>query len=186
MGQGASAGLFLVNTLFTLYMSVVFLRIVLRWVSADFYNPLSQFIWQITNPPVSPLARVVPRWRKLDTAAVVFLLLLAVAHIVVVLLLTRHLGQVGLPAILWFAVLKLVVLVLNVYTFTIFVQAIMSWLGPQQANPANALLWSVNEPVLRPIRRIIPPIGGLDLSPMFVILALLFLSRLIPLPSLFH
>ena len=184
MGQGADAGLFLVNTLFTLYMSVVFLRVVLRWVSADFYNPLSQFIWQVTNPPVAPLARVVPRWRKLDTAALVFLVALAVAHITVVLLLTPY--RLGPLAVLWFAALKLIVLVLNVYTFTIFVQAIMSWLGPQQTNPANALLWSVNQPVLTPVRRISPPIGGLDLSPLFVILGLQVLSRLISLPALFR
>ncbi len=110
MGQGADAGLFLVNTLFTLYMSVVFLRVVLRWVSADFYNPLSQFIWQVTNPPVAPLARVVPRWRKLDTAALVFLVALAVAHITVVLLLTPY--RLGPLAVRWFAARTLILRVL--------------------------------------------------------------------------
>ena len=184
MGQAQNAGPFLVNTLFTLYMSVVFLRIVLRWVSANFHNPLSQFIWQVTNPPVAPLARVVPRWRQLDTAAIVLLLALSVLHIVIVLALTPY--QLGPLAVAWFALLKLVVLVLNVYTFTIFVQAIMSWLGPQQSNPANALLWSVNEPVLAPVRRVIPPIGGLDLTPLAVILGLQVLSRLINLPYLFR
>ena len=182
MGHGESAGLFLVNTLFTLYMSVVFLRIVLRWVRANFHNPISQFIWQVTNPPLNPLMRIVPRWRQLDTAALVFLILLAIAHVALVLALTPY--QAGIAGILWLAILKLLTVALNTYTFTIFVHAIMSWFGPQQANPAAAVLWSGNEPVLAPARRILPPLGGFDLSPLVVILVLQALQIWIGLPNL--
>lgn len=184
MGQAENAGLFLVNTLFTLYMSVLVLRIVMRWVRADFYNPLSQFIWQVTNPPVTPLSRVVPTWRQLDTAACTLLAALAVIHIVLVLAMTPY--SLGPGMVAWYALLKMITLVLNLFTFTIFVQAILSWVGPGGSNPAQALLWSVNQPVLAPVQRVIPPIGGLDLSPLAVIIGLQVLNRLIALPYLFR
>jgi YggT family protein len=83
-------------------------------------------------------------------------------------------------------VLKLLVLTVNLYTFTIFIQAIMSWLGPGVRNPASNILWSMNEPLLRPARRLIPPLSGLDLSPLVVILLLQVLNRLLPLPGAFR
>lgn len=170
MGNVNHAGLFLLDTVITLYLAVLLLRVILRWVSADFYNPLSQFIWQITNPPVQPLSRVVPRWRKLDTAALVLLYALAVIAILLLMAVAGY--RIALPWALAYGVLKLVILTLNVYTFSIFVQAILSWVGPGGNNPAASLLWQVNEPVMRPARRIMPPIGGLDLSPLVVILLL--------------
>lgn len=170
MGNAGHAGLFLLDTIITLYLAVLLLRIVLRWVSADFYNPLSQFIWQVTNPPVQPLSRIVPRWRKLDTAALVLLYLLAVIAIVLLMAVAGY--RIALPWALAYGVLKLLLLALNVFTFTIFVQAILSWVGPGGHNPAASLLWQVNEPIMRPARRLMPPIGGLDLSPLVVILLL--------------
>ena len=170
MGNVNHAGLFLLDTLITLYLAVLLLRIILRWVSADFYNPLSQFIWQVTNPPVQPLSRIVPRWRKLDTAALVLLYLLAVVAIFLLMAVAGF--RISVPYALVYALLKLVILALNVLTFTIFVRAVLSWVGPGGNNPAASLLWQVNEPIMRPARRILPPIGGLDLSPLVVILLL--------------
>ena len=149
---------------------MLLLRIILRWVSADFYNPLSQFIWQITNPPVQVLSRIVPRWRKLDTAALVLMYVLAVVGILLLLAVAGF--RIALLWALAYGVLKLVILTLNVYTFSIFVQAILSWVGPGGNNPAASLLWQVNESIMRPARRVMPPIGGLDLSPLVVILLL--------------
>lgn len=177
MGNVNNAGLFLLDTLITLYLAVLLLRIILRWVSADFYNPLSQFIWQVTNPPVQPLSRIIPRWRKLDTAALFLLYVLAVVAIMLLMAVAGY--RIGLQWALAYGVLKLVILVLNVLTFTVLVQAILSWVGPGGNNPAASLLWQVNEPIMRPARRLMPPIGGLDLSPLVVILLLQFAVRLL-------
>ena len=179
--NGANALFFLVTTLFNLVIWIFGLRLLLQAVRADFYNPISQFIWQVTRFPTDALRQVLPNYRQLNVAAAVTLVALALLYIYAV---SGLLGmRVGLIAALWFSVLKLVVMGLGLFTFTLFVQAVMSWLGPGVHNPAANILWSLNEPLLRPVRRLIPPIGGLDLSPLAVILMLQVLSRLVPLPG---
>jgi len=183
MGAG-NALFFLVNVLFELFMGALLLRVLLQLVRADFYNPLSQLVWKITNPFAQPLRAVMPRYRKLDTATLLVLFVVAVIYIAVV---SWMLGA-GVPvlAMLWFALLKCIVLTINLYTLSLFVQAILSWMGPGGRNPAAEILWSLNEPLLAPVRRFIPPIGGFDLSPLAVMLALQVLIRLVPLPMLFR
>jgi YggT family protein len=183
MGAG-NALFFLVNVLFDLYLGALMLRVLLQLVRADFYNPLSQLVWKVTNPPVQPLRALMPRYRNLDTAALLVLWLVAVIYV----LLVGHwfAPGVGLVAALWYALMKCVVLACNVYTLSLFTQAILSWLGPGVNNPAANILYSLNEPLLRPVRRFIPPVGGFDLSPLAVMLALQVLIRLVPLPLLFR
>jgi YggT family protein len=175
---------YLISTIFELYLWVVLLRIMLQWVRADFYNPFSQLIWKLTQPFLKWAQSVIPRWRNLDGAALLFAFIIALVYLKVVMaLLGAHYGW-GLT--LWWALLKLIVLTLNLYTFTLFVQAILSWVGPGVSNPAGSILWSVNEPLLRPVRRLIPPVSGLDLSPLVAILVLQVLNRLVPLPGIFR
>lgn len=185
MSANADNALFyLVSTLFELYLWVLLLRIILQWVRADFYNPFSQLIWRMTQPIVRWLQPVIPRWRTLDGAALVVTLLIAIAYTEVIIALIGF--RYDLSQAVVFAILKLVVLTLNLYTFTLFVQAILSWVGPGVSNPAGSVLWSVNEPILRPVRRVLPPMAGLDLSPLLVILVLQVLNRLVPLPGIFR
>lgn len=185
MGANATnAVFFLVTTLFNLALWAFLLRVLLQWVRADFYNPLSQLIWQVTRFPADYLRKVVPRWRTLDTAALLVLVVLAVIYVYSVSALLG-IGVGGVSA-LWYALLKLATLTANLYTFTLFVQAILSWLGPGVNNPASNVLWSLNEPLLRPVRRLIPPMAGLDLAPLAVMLLLQVLNRLIPLPGVFR
>ncbi|MBI3171280.1 MAG: YggT family protein [Hydrocarboniphaga effusa] len=185
MGANSSNALFyLVGTLFDIYMWVLILRLILQAVRADFYNPISQLIWQITQPVLRPFQTVLPKWRWLDTAALVLLLAIALIYIQVVGAILGY--QLSVGASLQFGLLKLIVLGLNLYTFALFVQAVLSWVGPGVNNPAGNLLWVMNEPLLKPVRRVIPPMSGLDLSPLVVILALQFLNLLIPLPSIFR
>lgn len=169
----------LTKALFDLYMSVLLLRIALQWVRADFYNPISQLIWKFTRPLVDPIARVVPKFRKLDSAALV--LLYAIALVEVHVLFTMYGFEIPLLPALLQAALKLVALLLSLFTLSMIAQALLSWLGPGVNNPASSILWSLNEPLLRPVRRILPPISGIDLSMIPVILALHFLQRLLPL-----
>lgn len=185
MGANATnAVFFLVTTLFNLYLGAVLLRILLQYLRADFYNPISQLVWKITQPPLTPLKKVMPRWRNLDTGAVLLLVVLAFVYVQVVVSLLDV--AVGPAAALWYTLLKLAVLATGLYTVSLFAQAILSWIGPGVSNPAANILFSLNEPLLRPVRRLIPPIAGLDLSPLFVILALQVLSRLLPLPGIFR
>ncbi len=177
-----NATLFLVNTLFSLYAYTLILRILLQWVRADFYNPLAQFIWKVTNPPTAALRKVIPRYRQLDIPALLITIVVVLLNVVVDLAILNV--SAGVLAVLWISLLKLLVLTINLLTFSILVQAVMSWFGASMHSPAASLLWNINEPLLRPARRLIPPIGGLDLSPLLVIIVLQVLNRLIPLSYL--
>ncbi len=179
-----NAGLFLVNTLFSLYAYTLILRILLQWVRADFYNPMAQFVWKVTNPPTQLLRQLIPRYRQLDIPALVVLVAVVCLNILVDLLIIGR--GAGIVTIFWITLLKMLTLTINLLTITILVQAVMSWFGASMHSPASSLLFSVNEPMLRPVRRILPPVGGLDLSPLLVILVLQVLIRLIPLPYIFR
>lgn len=185
MGANTSnAMLFLVTTLFDLALWAFLLRIVLQWVRADFYNPISQLVWRATRYPTDWLRPFVPNAGPLNSAAALTLAALAIVNVHVIV------GMLGVSitvlSALWFAVLKTAVLLVNLYTFTVFVQAILSWIGPGVNNPASSILWSMNEPLLRPVRRLIPPLSGLDLSPLVLILLLQVFHRLLPLPGIFR
>lgn len=175
---------FLTTILFDLVMWLFLLRIILQWVRADFYNPLSQMIWKATRYPTDHLRRLIPQWRNLNVAALITVFLIALLYVHTISGI-NNLRVSRYPA-LWYALFKIVTLTLHLYTFTLFVQALLSWLGPGVNNPASNVLWSMNEPLLRRVRRFIPPLSGLDLSPLVVILVLQFVVRLIPLPGWFR
>lgn len=181
--QAANALIYLINTLFNLYMGAVLLRIVLQWVRADFYNPISQLVWKITQPVLRPFASVLPRWRKLDIGASLLLLILAIIYVqIIASLWSLH---IGLLATLWYSVLKVISLGISIFTASIIIYAILSWFGPGLSNPSANILYSINEPLLRPIRKIVPPLSGLDLSPLVAILLLQVAGMLLPLPGYF-
>ena len=160
----------LINTLFGLYILIVMLRFLLQWVRADFYNPVSQFIVKVTNPPLRPLRRIIPGMGGVDVAAIVLMLALQLLSLGLILLLR---GQgVPLGTLFFWAVAELVSLAISVYIWGIIIQVIISWINPGAYNPALNLLHSLTEPLMRPARRLIPPISGFDLSPILVLLAL--------------
>jgi YggT family protein len=161
---------FIINTLFGLYILVVMVRFLLQWVRADFYNPLSQFVVRVTNPALRPLRRIIPGWGGIDFAAVALMLALQLISLALILLLR---GQ-GIPPVtlIFWSLAELVSLAINVYIGAIFIQVIVSWVNPGTYNPAISLLHSLTEPLLRPARRLLPPVGGLDLSPLLVLIAL--------------
>lgn len=180
-GNFGSAFAFLADTLVGLYVMAVLLRFVLQWRRADFYNPLSQFVVVVTNPLLKPLRRVIPGWRGLDIAALVLAYLISLL-LILSLGLILHGAVIPAPWLLYYGLLKLLVLFLQLYFFTIIIQALLSWVSPGGYNPVAMVLFSVNEPLLRPFRRILPPMGGFDLSPLFALILLQFLIHLIPLP----
>ena len=176
-GHIGNAATFLVETLFGLYILIVMLRLLLQWARADFYNPLSQFIVRATQPVLAPMRRTLPSVGGIDLACVVFLVALQFAELWMV---TGLLGQrAPASALLVFSIAELVELAIYVFLFSILIQVIMSWINPGSYNPVLGVLYSLNEPLLAPARRIVPPIGGLDLSPIAVMVALQLVAILL-------
>lgn len=173
---------FLINTVFGLYITAVLLRFLLAWVRADFYNPLSQTLVRITNPALKPLRRVIPGFGGIDLASIVLMLVLQMLALgLITLLRGASLHPLGL--LLW-AIAELLGLLINVYLFSILIQVLLSWINPGTYNPVASLIHSINEPLLAPARRLIPPFSGLDLSPVVVMLGLQLLKMLLLPPLL--
>jgi len=168
---------FLITTLFSLYILAVMLRFLLGAVRADFYNPVSQFLVRITNPVLAPLRKVVPSLGRYDTASLLLMLLLQIICLGLIVLLRG--SGVSILSLLLFAVAELVLLLLNVFIFSIVIQVILSWINPGSYTPVGALLHSITSPVLAPIQRIMPPVSGIDLSPLFALIGLQVLRMLI-------
>jgi len=175
-----NAATFLVQTIIGLYILIVMLRFLLQWARADFYNPVSQFIVKATQPPLAPLRRIIPGVAGFDLAAVVFMFVLKFVELWLIMMLLGRAPQAAGLALL--SVAELLALLLNVYVFAILIQVIISWVNPGMYNPVMGLLHSLNEPLLSPARRMIPPISGLDLSPIAVIIILQLASMLIVAP----
>ncbi|MBU0656952.1 MAG: YggT family protein [Gammaproteobacteria bacterium] len=165
-----NVGIFLVDTLFSLYIGAVLIRFLLASSRANFYNPLSQFLVKITNPVLVPMRRFIPAIGKLDTAAVVLALGLMV--IKVFLLVSMQGSGVDLVTVAVFSVIELLRTVIHIYIFALIIQAVLSWVGNSYGNPLADILHSLTDPLLRPIRNVVPTIGMVDLSPMVAILLL--------------
>ena len=172
-----TATVFLIQTVFGFYILAVMLRCLLQWVRADFYNPLVQFLVRITNPPLLPLRRIIPGYRGLDLASVALAFALQLVEVLLVtLLFGRPLGVGGL---LLLTVMELLKLLINIYLWGVIIQVVLSWVNPDPYHPAARVLAQLTAPLLRPARRWLPPISGVDLSPMLVVVALIFLSLLL-------
>ena len=168
MGGGyfGNAGVFLINTVFGLFILIVMLRFLLQLVRADFYNPVSQFLVKVTSPVLVPLRRVIPGLFGIDFAAVVLLLVLQILQIVLVGLIKGYAFQ---PlGVLVMSIAELASLTLNIFFFSILIQVILSWINPGNYNPITTVLHGLNEPLLAPARRLIPSGSGFDFSPLVV------------------
>jgi len=175
--NGARALTYLVSTLFDLYIMSVLLRLMLQWVRADFYNPLSQFLVRITSPLLVPLRRLIPSIGRLDTAAVVLALILEIANLVIITSINGL--TLAWAQLLGLAITKLLMAVLWLYFFLILAVVILSWVGGRARHPLIPLMYQLTDPVLRPIRKLLPAIGGFDLTPLFAIIAIRFLILLL-------
>ena len=172
----SSALVFIVNALTSLYLLVLLLRFWLPWLRADFRNPLAQGILKLTSPVVVPLRRIVPSFGRLDSATILVAFVVQYAAIWLILLILSTSASIDVIAIT--ALVKLVMLSINLFMFAIFIRIILSWISPGQYNPATAIIGTLTEPVLRPFRRLIPAIGGIDISPIFAIILLGAAARL--------
>lgn len=171
MGPLVEIGSLVIQTLGSLYLLVVMLRFLFQLVRADFYNPLSQFVVKATNPLLIPLRRLIPGVYGIDIAS----LFLALIVQYVAIQLTAFVFGYGiinpLNVTLW-GLVGLLSLTANIFFWGLLIMVIASWVAPQSYNPALLLVRQLVEPVCTPFRRLIPPMGGLDISIIFAFLAL--------------
>lgn len=175
---------FIVKTLSQLFLLLLLLRFWLPLLRADFRNPVAQGILRFTSPLIVPLRRILPSVARLDSATVLVAFVVQFLSVVVLLAITSRMA--GPLTIAIVSVIELVILSLNLFFFVILIRVILSWVAPGNYNPVTALIGTLSEPILRPFRRLIPSVGGLDISPIFAIVLLqalvIFLRTLKPIP----
>ena len=168
--------LFLVQTFFSLYIMALVLRIWLQWARADFFNPLSQFVARVTNPVVRPVERIIPSKGRFNLAALVIGVLVSILAIYVRVVMLD--ATAGIVPLLVIGVQYFASIALQLVFWILIIRAILSWFS-QGGNPLEIVLHQLTEPLLQPVRRVIPAIGGLDLSVLVVLIGIQFLRILI-------
>ena len=173
---------FILGILFNLYATVVAVRFVMQVVRANYSNPLAEAVVRITDPLLRPLRNIIPSIKKYDTACLVLVLLVLLAKLLVFKIL--NLGAVpaigfsipvaSLPMekLFLLGILDVIHQFFNVFIYALIIQAILSWIPNTGGNPVQALVGAIGEPVLRPLRKVIPPLGGIDLTVFFTIIGL--------------
>ena len=164
--------LFLIETLFTLYIGALLLRILLAATRADFYNPFSQFIVSITNPLILPARKLLPAIGSLDLPAWMATYLVNLIKLFLISSIASNNWPVA--SLLLYALIDLAIILVTILVWVIIILAILSWVGAAHSyqNPVIGILRSIADPLIRPVRKVIPPIGMIDLSPMIVIIGL--------------
>ncbi len=174
-----TAAIYLLQTLGSLYLLIVLLRFILQLVRADFYNPLSQFILRATQPLLKPMRQVIPSVMGLDLASLVLAIAVQLLLMAVTLILMGYGVGDYFPEILVWAIIGVTSLFLKVFFFALIISVILSWVAPGGNNPAALLINQICEPLLAPIRRMLPSMGGLDISPIFAFIALNLIDMLV-------
>ncbi len=173
------AFIYIIQTLGQLYLLVALLRFILQLVRADFYNPLSQFTVKVTQPILAPLRRIIPSVAGFDLAGLVFVLLLQFILMTTILALAEFPVLNMLHYILAWSLIAVVGLFLKIFFFALIISVILSWVAPGSQNPGAQLTYQVCEPMLAPIRNLLPNLGGLDISPIFAFIAINLMERLV-------
>ena len=173
-----TAAIYILQTLGSLYLLIVLLRFVLQLMRADFYNPLCQFAVRATQPLLRPLRKIIPSIGSLDTSSLVLAIL--VQMIIMALTLLLAYGTTGNPLqLLIWSVIGVTALFLKIFFFAMIISVILSWVAPHSHNPGAELVNQICEPALAPFRRILPNLGGLDISPILAFLVLKLLDMLV-------
>ncbi|MCO5367122.1 YggT family protein [Pseudomonas alliivorans] len=173
-----TAAIFVLQTLGSLYLMLILLRFVLQLVRANFYNPLSQFIVKATQPLLKPLRRIIPSIFGLDMSSLVLAIIVQMILMALTLLLIS--GTTGDPLylLLW-SIISVTALFLKIFFFALIASVILSWVAPGSHNPGAELVNQICEPALAPFRRIVPNLGGLDISPILAFIVLKLLDMLV-------
>ncbi|KAE9649674.1 YggT family protein [Pseudomonas fluorescens] len=173
-----TAAVYVLQTLGSLYLLIVLLRFVLQLVRANFYNPLCQFIVKATQPLLKPLRRVIPSLFGLDMSSLVLAILVQLALMALTLLLTYGTTGNFVQLLIW-AIIGVTALFLKIFFFAMIISVILSWVAPGSHNPGAELVNQICEPALAPFRRLLPNLGGLDISPILAFMVLKLLDMLV-------
>ncbi|MDX1693533.1 MAG: YggT family protein [Ketobacteraceae bacterium] len=175
----------IIITIFDVYIWIVMARFILQLVRADFYNPVSQFIVKATSPVLNPLRRVIPGFGGMDIASIVLLLVLVLIKLAIWLPLNGYsLAAMISPGFFVLLLQSIANSVLTFFTFCIFIMVILSWVAQGSYNPMADIMRQITDPIMAPARKILPPMGGLDLSPMIVLLILMAIKVLFNLTNI--
>ena len=174
-----TAAIYVIQTLGSLYLLIVLLRFILQLVRADFYNPLSQFVVRATKPLLNPLRKIIPGFGGLDLASLVLAILVQLLLMIVTLTLMGYgVGGYLLQLLIW-SIIGVTSLFLKVFFFALIISVILSWVAPGSYNPGAQLVNQICEPVLAPFRKLLPNLGGLDISPIFAFIAINLVDRFV-------
>ncbi len=155
------------------YLTIVLLRFLLQLARADFYNPITQFAVKATNPLLRPLRRIIPGWGSLDGASLVLAIIIqAITFFLIMIALSGGVPSINPLTLLTWSVLNVLDLIVTIYFWSVIAVVVVSWIAPGSNHPAIQLVAQITEPVMRPVRNIMPSMGGLDLSPIIVFLIL--------------
>ncbi|WP_397455486.1 YggT family protein [Pseudomonas versuta] len=173
------AAIFVIQTLGSLYLLIVLLRFILQLVRANFYNPLCQFTVKATQPLLKPLRRVIPSLFGLDMSSLVLAIL--VQMVIFAIVLTLSYMSFNILGLLAWAIIGVTALFLKVFFFALIISVILSWVAPGSNSPGAELVNQITEPALAPFRRMLPSMGGLDISPIIAFMVIqLIQSYVIP------
>ncbi|HJR32182.1 MAG TPA: YggT family protein [Pseudomonas sp.] len=173
-----TAAVYVLQTLGSLYLLIVLLRFVLQLVRANFYNPLCQFAVKATQPLLKPMRRIIPSLFGLDMSSLLLAILVQLALMALTLLLTYGTTGNPLQMLIW-SIIGVTALFMKIFFFALIISVILSWVAPGSHNPGAELVNDICEPALAPFRKILPNLGGLDLSPIFAFLALKLIDMLV-------
>lgn len=155
------------------YLTIVLLRFLLQLARADFYNPITQFAVKATNPLLRPLRRIIPGWGGLDGASLVLAVIIqAITFFLILVALNGGVPSFNPLTLLTWSVLNVLDLIVTIYFWSVIAVVVVSWIAPGSNHPAIQLVAQITEPVMRPVRNLMPSMGGLDLSPIIVFLIL--------------
>jgi YggT family protein len=164
--------LFLINTVFDLYLFVVTIRIILVWVKSSYFFPTTQVVLKLTDFFVKPLKKFLPNIGRVETASVVLLLVLEVIKFLFICLLSF--GWPHITGLVLLVIGDAFKMFLETFFYAILIQVVISWMQPN--SPIYFIIRQVTSPILQPLQRIIPLVGGMDITP---IPALILLQLLI-------
>ena len=178
MSAFTEIGIYLIQAIANFYLLLVLVRFLLQLCKANFYNPISQFVVKITAPPMAPLQKIFPPFNNFNSACMVLAVIVQMLAIQSSAFVYSG-NLIPILSSLTWSVLGITTLLLSIYFYGLLIVIVLSWVAPQSRHPAIALLWQLMEPIMAPFRKLIPPLGGLDLSPILMFMLLNVLRILV-------
>jgi len=167
----------LIEAITYIYLLVVLLRLVLQLTRADFYNPISQGVVKATNTPVLTIRKIIPSVGRIDSASVVFAVLVKLSSMIVLDLLFDRLNSS--ENYIFLSSLGVIYALFDLYFWAVLLTVILSWVSPNANHPGALLVFQITAPLYNFVRGFIPSLGGLDISPIFIILGITFMKQLL-------